>query len=511
MSSVSSAVARAAALRGWRGDALAFLSGAPLVLAFAPFGYFLLPIVCFAGLLLALDQQTARRGLWRGYLFGVASFLGGLYWIHVSIHVFGGAPLALALALMFTLVLFLALYPAAVGWLLNRFFPVPNGWRLLVAAPALWLLTEWSRGWFFSGFGWLALGYTQSDGALQGLIPVTGVYGATWAATVCSASIVAWFIVPGVRRTVLLVPAGIVIVALLLNAIEWTDEVGEPFTVALVQGAVPQDEKWLPGSLQPTVDLYLRLTAQAPQADLVIWPEAAIPTARHNLDVVFEALRRRGEPSGTDYLIGAVEVTPNNGARLNTLVSLGRTAADERRYIKRHLVPYGEYFPVPGFVREWIRWLDLPYEDFTSGSDDQPLLQVAGQTVGVSICYEDVFGNELLVALPAASVLVNVSNDAWFGGSVAPHQHLQIARVRALEAGRMLLRGTNNGISAIVDARGKVLDRSPQFEPFVLTGSAQGRQGATPYSRLGNTPVISLALVLLIIGVWRQRQGVISP
>ncbi|MFK7888394.1 MAG: apolipoprotein N-acyltransferase [Gammaproteobacteria bacterium] len=505
-----SAVRFAPALRGWRGDALALMSGAPLPLAFAPFGYYALPVLCFVGLLLALNAQSARRGLWRGYLFGVASFLGGLYWIHVSIHVFGGAPLGLALALMLALVLFLAVYPALFGWALNRWFPNSDHWRILVAAPALWLLTEWLRGWLFSGFGWLGAGYTQSDGPLAALLPVIGVYGATFALLLISASIVAWLTTARAAHALLVIPVVVVGSGLALGPAQWSQPIGDTFRVALVQGAVPQDEKWLPGSLQPTVDLYLRLTDEHPDADLVVWPEAAIPTARHNLDPVFDALRRRGQRSGSDYLIGAVEVDRDTGARLNTVVALGDSAANDQRYVKRHLVPYGEYFPVPGFVREWIRWMDLPYQDFTSGGAEQPLLRVAGQAVGVSICYEDVFGNELLSALPAASVLVNVSNDAWFGGSIAPHQHLQIARVRAMEAARMLLRGTNNGISAVISASGDVQFRSPQFEPFVLTAQAQGRSGVTPYSRTGNTPLIVGTMALLILAGWRSRRGVIS-
>ena len=491
--------------QGWRGDLLALVSGAPIPLAFAPFGYYGVPVLCLVGLLWSLEGQSPRSGLWRGFLFGVSSFLGGLYWVHVSIHVFGGAALPLALVLMFALVLFMATYTAVFGWSLNRFFGRATWQRLLLGAPALWVTIEWLRGWLFSGFGWLGIGYSQSDGPLHSLLPVVGVYGASLALCLAAAGVWASVTLPAARRVALLPFAAVVVVALVLSRAAWTTPVGEPFSVALVQGAVPQELKWLPESLQPTVDLYMNLTDDHLGADLVVWPEAAIPTARHNLDAVFEALLARGADSGTDFLIGAVQVDRARDQRLNTVVALRSDTGDESTYVKRHLVPYGEYFPVPDFVREWIRWMNLPYQDFTSGADDQPPLTVARQTVGVSICYEDVFGHELLEVLPAASVLVNVSNDAWFGGSIAPHQHLQIARARALEAGRMLLRATNNGISAVIDHDGVVRGRSPQFEPYVLSASVQGRAGATPYSRVGNWPVITLSLLLLALAARRAR------
>ena len=481
------------------------LSGLPLPLAFAPFGFYGVPILCLAGLLLALENVSPRRAAWRGFLFGATSFLGGLYWVYVSIHVFGGAPLAFALFLMCLLVLFMATYPAAFAYLLNRFSAAPSLARYLLAAPALWVLIEWLRGWLFSGFGWLNVGYSQSDGLLAGLLPVLGQHGAAYALMLAAATCVALLMLAQTRRVAWLPAAAVALAAFGVGNVSWIASFGDDIRVALVQGAVPQDEKWLPGSLQPTVDLYLTLTDQHLDADLVIWPEAAIPTARHNLSGLFEALQKRGAQTNTDFLIGTVEVDRERDQRLNTVVSLRHDDPTIGRYVKRHLVPFGEYFPVPGFVREWMRWMELPYEDFTAGDPQQPSLVVANQTVGVSICYEDVFGDEMIRALGEASILVNVSNDAWFGGSIAPHQHLQIARVRAIEAGRMLLRGTNNGISAFIDADGTVLSQSPQFEPYVLEDAARGYRGATPYSRTGNWPVIALAFVAFGSAWFRAR------
>ena len=492
-------------LTGRRGDGAALLAGAPLALGFAPFGFFLVPVLCLAALLITLEGCTPRRALWRGYLFGVSSFLGGLYWIHVSVHVFGGAPLVLALVLMFALVLFMAVYPAVFAYALKR-LPGHSARSLLLGAPALWVVVEWTRGWLFSGFGWLSLGYSQSDGPVHGVLPIAGVHAASFIVVLVAAALTG-LILHG-RRALSGLAVAVVLVAACAYAgtVSWTRTQGESFSVALVQGSVPQEIKWLPDTLRPTIDLYLRLTAQHPEVDLAIWPEAAIPAARNRLDAVFEILTDLGQRSDTDYLVGQIEADRERDERLNTVFSITRTPAVTSRYVKHHLVPYGEYFPVPDFVRRVIQWMNLPYQDFTPGERGQPPLDVAGQMIGVSICYEDVFGAQLREQVADATVLANVSNDAWFGASIAPHQHLQIARVRALEAGRMILRSTNNGISAVIDADGRVVARSGQFEPEVLVSKAVGRSGLTPFVRFGNLPVIVLAFALTgLLAAWKPK------
>lgn len=492
-------------LQGRRGDSAALLAGAPLALGFAPFGFYAVPVFCLAALLIALESCTPRRALWRGFLFGVSSFLGGLYWIHVSVHVFGGAPLALALVLMFALVLFMAVYPALFAYVLRR-LPGHGARPLLLGAPALWVVIEWLRGWLFSGFGWLSLGYSQSDGPVHGVLPVAGVHAASFVVMVLAAALAGLMLYGRRALSGLAVAAVLVAACALLTTVSWTQAQGEAFRVALVQGSVPQEVKWHPDSLRPTIDLYLRLTAQHPDVDLAIWPEAAIPAARDRLDAVYELLADMGQRNDTDFLVGQIEVNRERDERLNTVVSVARRQVASSRYVKHHLVPFGEYFPVPDFVRRIIQWMDLPFQDFTAGARDQAPLSVAGQTVGVSICYEDVFGAQLREQVAGATVLANVSNDAWFGASVAPYQHLQIARVRALEAGRMILRGTNNGISAVIDADGGVVARSGQFEPEVLVAEAVGRRGLTPFVRFGNSPVIVLAFALAaVLAAWKPK------
>jgi apolipoprotein N-acyltransferase len=262
--------------------------------------------------------------------------------------------------------------------------------------------------------------------------------------------------------------------------------------VALVQGAIAQDLKWKPEMLEDTMALYAGLTRQSLDADVIVWPEAAVPTLIEYVRPFLDGVRRTAAARGSTVLLGILHREP--GAPLenaqNVLISL---TEPEQMYVKRHLVPFGEYFPVPRFVRSWLRLMNLPYNDILPATQDQPEIAFGGERAAITICYEDVFGAEQLQFLPDATLLVNVSNDAWFGDSIAPHQHLQIARVRAAEAGRWLLRSTNTGVTAVIDPRGRVAQQLPQFEPGVLKHTVQGYTGSTPYARTGNWLVLVAA------------------
>jgi apolipoprotein N-acyltransferase len=248
------------------------------------------------------------------------------------------------------------------------------------------------------------------------------------------------------------------------------------------------------------------LTEQHLDADLIVWPEAAVPQLLDEMATWLEPIFEMVSGRGKSLLFGVVEYDASTQSYYNAVLGYDGNISV---YRKRHLVPFGEFFPVPAFVRKWLRLMSLPYTDFTHGDKSQPPLALDRQRIGVSICYEDAFGNELIGVLDSATLLANVSNDAWFGGSVAPHQHLQIARMRALEAGRYLMRTTNTGITAIIDAEGRVEKAIPQFDPAVLTGSVQPRTGLTPYARLGNWPVVLCTLLALAIAAgiprWLRR------
>jgi apolipoprotein N-acyltransferase len=499
--------ARAAATAARRRAGLcAFTLGALQSLSFAPAALAPLGILCLAGLWWLWRGATPRQAARLGFLFTAALFLAGTYWLYTSIHVFGRAPLAVALLLMLGLAAIMGGYAALLGWLLARAAPAARLAKLLALYPAGWVLMEWFRGWFISGFPWLALGYSQIDTPLAGFAPLIGVYGVSLLTALIAGIVVAVFEIRGRVRALLV---GIVVVLLagggLLGRLEWTRPSGAALSVALLQGAISQDLKWQEENRARTLEVYRDLNREALGARLIVWPEAALPALYHEVVPFLTPLYREAQARGSDLAIGLLRYDFDAKVYRNGLVALG---ADEQWYYKRHLVPYGEYFPVPEFVREWMRLNDLAYSDLAPGAADQPPLEAAGQKLGATICYEDAYSVEQLDVLASATLLINVSNDAWFGDSSAPHQHLQIARFRALEAGRWMMRATNNGISALIDPSGRVVARTRQFEPVVLRGSVVPHTGLTPYARLRNWPALAACLGL-ILGArpWRRRNA----
>ena len=475
---------------------IAVSAGAALPLAFAPFNFFWLAPICYAALLRVWGGASPGHAFWLGFAFGAASFFGGVHWVYISIHDYGEAPIILALILTGGMVGLLACYAGLVGWVAARWFSTVGPWAWLGIFPALWVFLEWCRGWFLSGFGWLSAGYSQTDSWLMGYAPVVGLYGISWIVLLTAGAILTLLGTTGRRRFQALL---LIIVlwgsGLVSGNHRWTQPRENVLNVALVQGAISQDLKWRPEQLTPTLDLYRRLTEQTEGSELIIWPEAAVPALYGQVTDYLEEIRMAAAERKATVMLGILRNDPGGGTFQNTLVALTDPPSF---YVKRHLVPFGEFFPVPGFIRNWMRLASLPYINAVPGSANQSPLQIAGERIAISICYEDVFGAEQLHYLDNASLLVNVSNDAWFGDSIAPHQHLQIARLRAAEAGRYLLRATNTGISAIIDPQGRVVARSPQFLPAVLKGSVQGFFGSTPYARWGNYPVIIGTLLMLL-------------
>ena len=378
--------------------------------------------------------------------------------------------------------------------------------QLLVLMPAAWVLAEWVRGWFFTGFTWLQLGYSQVGAPLEGLLPVGGIYLASWAVALSAGLTVLLVRRTGPGRWHWL--AALVLVWAVsgsLGLIRWTAPAGDALRVALVQGNLPQDEKWLARMRRPTLERYLLLTRAHWDADLVVWPESALPGLRDGFDGYIERLDQEARANASSVVFGVPILDRSTMALFNSVVSVGR-GADDSVYHKRHLVPFGEYLPLDGLIRPITEVLGLPVADFDLGPDAPPLLAAAGQTLGISVCYEIAFGSEILDAVPDATVLVTVSNDAWFGTSIGPHQHLQIARARAVETGRWLLRATNTGITAIVGPDGVIEEQAPQFEIAVLAGEILPMGGMTPYARTGDAVVIVLAALALVAGVATTRR-----
>jgi len=493
--------------RPWTSRGILFLFGCLMTTAFAPFGMSLLVPVLLLPLLYVFVSVSPRDAGWLSFCFGFGLFLSGTYWIYISVVVFGEAPAWIALVLMLGLVLIMSAWLFLAGWLISR-FAQGEPWLLLLVAPATWVFIEWLRGWVLTGFPWLAIGYSQVDSLFAGWAPVIGVYGVSFMAMLSTTAILVAIMTDGRQRGVAI---AIFVLPLLaggiLKLVEWTDAKGAPVKSTIVQAGISQAEKWLPERLRPTLDFYREAAVRASDSELVVWPEVAIPSLDDRVEPYIRALQADTGSSGRSIVFGILERDETRGeAKIYNSVML--VSGDRRQaYRKRHLVPFGEYFPVPPRVREWMRMMSLPHNDLAAGDDVQPLLEAGnGEKLAVAICYEDAYGAEQLYALPDASILVNVSNDAWFGDSIAPHQHLEIARMRSLEVGRAAIRATNTGVSAFISHTGKVLDSGAQFEPVVLTMEVQPRKGSTPYARTGNLPVIGFCL-LVIAGFWARSRA----
>jgi apolipoprotein N-acyltransferase len=480
----------------------AFVLGGLSALSFAPVGWFLLIPLCMAAFMALLDTASSRRAFTLGWMFGLGFFAVGVSWVYISLSVYGGMPSWLAAFAVFLFCGFLALFPALAAWATIR-FSGPGLFRLLLVFPLMWTGVEWVRGWFFTGFPWLAAGYAQvPDGPLAGYAPLFGVYGLSWLSVICAGALI-WLLrsiwLPGKWMAPFAVLTFLLGVGEGLKRIDWTVPIGEPLTVALVQGNVPQEMKWRPEKTAQSLAGYAG-HIQAARAQLIVLPETAFPAFYDNLPESYLGdLRRLAEARGADILAG-VPTGDIGGDYYNSVVSIG--AAPAQFYHKQHLVAFGEFVP-PGFG--WIvKVLHVPLSDFSRGGKNQPPLKVAGQKVAVNICYEDVFGEEIIRALPEATLLANVTNDAWFGDSFAGWQHAQMSQMRALESGRYMLRATNTGVTAIIDQKGRVVSALPEFTTATLQGQVQGYTGMTPYARWGNWPISATALITIGLLFFRR-------
>ncbi len=491
----------------WRGDLLALIAGGLLPFAFAPYELYPLAIVSLVTIFLLWLDSSVRRAMWRGLLFGIGMFGAGMWWVFISIYYYGNVNLPLSLFITSMFVLVFSTFPALAGGAAVKFrkrFNLSSTAALLWCFPAVWVLFEWIRGWMFTGLPWLNVGYSQIETPLGGYAMLLGVYGVSFAVALTAAAIaiIIYHIHIG-RRSCHIV--GVVLLwsgGLLLDQVRWVSPAGEPLKVTLVQGNIPQELKWLPSMKAPTIDLYAQLTRQNWESDLIIWPETALPVFFHETTNFLARLAEEARDNNTDILLGLVYLDGEQRNYYNTMMSLG---SETGFYHKRHLVPFTEYLPLKTWLSGLIDIIQVPMSDFSAGSDEQPPLPMAGQKVAISICFEDAFGEEVIMQLPEATLLVNVSNDAWFADSSAPHQHLQIARMRAKESGRPMLRATNTGVSAIIDHRGRFQSIAPQFEEATLSDKVVPMQGATPYVSMGNLAILVLILMSLAVPLIRRH------
>jgi apolipoprotein N-acyltransferase len=491
----------------WR-SGTALISGALLTLSFAPFQHFWLAPLCVAWLAILWSHTTAWRGAWYGALFGIGFFATSIYWVFISIHEYGGTAVPIALTLTVGLIALMASYLAIQGWVLNRWWPHPDKLKLLVAFPASWVLMEWVRGWLFTGFPWMMLGYSQITGPLGGYAPVIGSYGVS-ALIALLAGVIAYLWWRRARYTtwqwwvcaslLLLIP----LVGWYLQSIDWTRPARPPVTASLVQGNIAQTIKWSPEHTEHSMSTYAALSAPHWHSDLLIWPESSIPLPLDDVLDFLQPLVDTARATDTALLIGI----PVDGARwpyfYNALVGFGAASG---HYYKRHLVPFGEYIPFERWLGNVFDVLGIPIPGFMAGERGQALIEAGGIPIAAFICYEIAYAGTVRQALPAAQLLVTVSNDAWFGDSLAPYQHLEIAQMRSLQTGRDQLFATNDGITASIDARGRIIDAIPQFETLVLTTTVQPRVGATPWVILGDTPWLWLMLILLFGSAMMEKR-----
>lgn len=489
---------------GWRHKGVAFLAGGASVLAYAPFGLFPVAAVALGVLFWLLGPgapdalrsagpgRRARGGFGIGFAWGLGAMLAGVSWLYVALHRFGGMPMPLAALAVLLFCAFMGAFAGLSGALFGALRQGRAGRDALLFAAA-WLAGEWVRGWAFTGFPWLASGYSQSPPSpLAGFAPVFGVFGVGGLLAAVAALAVAAACTRNWRPALvalLLVAAGAG-----LRLVAWTTPVGEPLRVALLQPNIEQSLKWRPEMLQHWLEVNLSMLRDNP-APLVVLPETTIPLLIDHLPPDYrDALARTAAQHGGDVILGTF-TRDADGHIFNAAVSLGRSPT--AYYAKHHLVPFGEYSP-PLF--SWFYALaSIPMADQTRGAPRQPPMALAGQKVAVNICYEDVFGEELIRSLPEATLMLNLSNLAWYGDSSAQPQHLQIARLRALETGRPMLRATNTGMTALVAPDGHVEAVLPAFEAGALHVEVRGYQGLTPYARWGNWPAVAAALAVLAV------------
>jgi apolipoprotein N-acyltransferase len=477
---------------------VAFLTGLLTTLAFAPFSIFPIAIIGPAILFWLLLKSP---GFLTGFLYGLGFLGSGISWLYVSIEQFGDLGTVVPILFTAAFITFVAQLYGLFGWLCQHLGARLARYNLLLIYPVLWVLVEWTRSWLFTGFPWLTIGYSQIDSPLAGYAPILGVLAVSWAVALSAGLLVMLFTASPRLRVASLV--GLILLSAiggLLRTVEWSSRHGESIKVALIQGNIPQKIKWNPEQLAPTLQLFSRLTMQHDDADLVIWPETAVPGLFSRLDEeFFTPLERLLQESNTNLLLGVVLLDREQQGYHNAMVSLG---ANRAIYTKQHLVPFTEFLPLKPLFGPIVELFSIPMSNFTLQSDWQPTLKLGKYTIGMSICYEDAFGNEMIRALPEAEFLVNTSNDAWFGDSLAPHQHLEMARMRAYEAGRYLLRSTNTGVSAIIGPQGEIISRSPLLEEHVLRGNIEPMSGQTPYSRVGDWGVLLLLFSALGTGLF---------
>lgn len=485
-------------------NSAAIILGCLLTLAFAPFSIYPLGIIAPAGLLFLWLHKSPWQAFKLGFLFGLGLFGSGIYWVYHSLYVFGGVPLTLAFIMTGALVMLMALYPAFTGYFTNRYFSYHFSSRLFLALPAIWVLSEWLRSFILGGFPWLFVGYTQTSSPLAGFAPLGSVYLVSFATLISSALLVSIFLSYREKKyralyLQLFTLTCIWIAGALLCLIAWTKPIAPPLKISLVQGNIPQQLKWDPEHLKLSIKRYTTLSEPLwGKSDLIVWPEGAIPLSLQDAAPLIEKLDERARNSHTALILGIPIEASDHTNYYNGLIMLGQNKA---LYVKRILVQFGEYVPSLPFAHFFMSWMNIPMSKMIPGKLSQDPFKVGNLLISPTICSEITYPELVRITNPSLGFLLTASNDAWFGTSSASAQHLQMARMRAIELRHPLLFVGNDGITAIVDATGQVESVAPSKKPYVLQGKVQAFNGLTPWMRFGIDPVLLLIVVLIIQAV----------
>ncbi len=488
---------------------IALGAGALLPFAFAPFYGYWLAFISPAILLACWRESSPKSAALQGFFFGLGFFGVGISWVFISVHEFGNTNVLLAGIITAGLVSFLSLFFMLSGWFFRFWFRSTYISALLVF-PAIWALSEWLRSWLLTGFPWLLLGFSQTQGPIAPLAPIIGVYGLSFLCCLISAalyfSITKLMEKPEVSILMVMIIVALTATGVSLRQHTWTTPIGKPFKVALVQGNIPQQEVWTNQYFNSIINTYVTLTTPLWNNSLIIWPESAIPAPESSVVNFINALDKQAKEKQATLIFGIPVMNASGSAYYNSMVSVGR---DKNTYAKRHLVPFGEYLPFEKLLRGLINFFDIPMSNMEPGHWRQPAFHFQNYVIGTFICYEIAYAEIVRSELPKANLLVTISNDAWFGHSFALAQHLQMAQFRSLQTGRYQAMVGNNGLTALINNTGKITKQVPAYIATTLVGTLQAMSGSTPWVRWGNLWLIISLFVLCIVARLVQRPSMI--
>lgn len=491
--------------KGWKGHLIALLAGAITPLFLAPFTIWPLAFVSIGLFYLGLREVTTKQAIIRSWCYGFGTYIAGVSWIYVSIHTFGNAPIWLAASLTIAFCMAVAWFFVIPAVIWVKWCRVEHSYFIdAFAFAGLWAIQEWFRGWFLTGFPWLYAGYSQLDAPLAGFAPIGGVWLISFIIALISALLINMYCYRQQKLKVIvtvLIIIALPLAGILLNRIHWTTPLANKLAVTLVQGNIAQDQKWQSSSYNDQFNLYWKLTTENQQHNsLVIWPENAVPFLKESVQPILDNTINDFEKKYQSAFITGLPIRQTNERGEKRFYNgIAVTGEGEGSYLKQKLVPFGEYVPLEDMLRGIISFFDLPMSDFSRGSSDQALLKAKGLLIAPFICYEVVYPDLVASLGSNGNLLITISNDTWFGHSIGPKQHLQMAQMRALEGDRWMARATNNGITAIIDNKGQLVKEVPSFQVAVLQGEVQPVTGKTPYQIWNSYLVLTISLFTLII------------